>query len=166
MGGVQEPLFDKTLLWGQGSPKFQYSARGPLTTHELRKKYEKNMWETELQPAEKTTSCDKRYSWETTTTLLALAYQKLGYSQGKYHAGTTLRQSSGVNLHLVGPRQPARECRRMNNFRIAGDLTGDAICTPEVPIMTSGKPIGTDVDCSWNETRAYHGILRDYVRFV
>jgi hypothetical protein len=43
MGGVQEPLFYKALLEGQGSPKFQYSASGTLTTQELRKKYEKNM---------------------------------------------------------------------------------------------------------------------------
>ncbi|HKN24362.1 MAG TPA: hypothetical protein VJX72_05905, partial [Candidatus Acidoferrum sp.] len=40
MGGVQEPLFDKALLEGQGSPKFQYSAGGALTTQELRKKHE------------------------------------------------------------------------------------------------------------------------------
>jgi phosphatidylinositol kinase/protein kinase (PI-3 family) len=80
MGGVQETLFDKVLLEGQGSPKFQYSASGALTTQELRKNYEKNMWETELQPAEKKTSCDKCISRENTTTLLALAYQKLGSS--------------------------------------------------------------------------------------
>jgi hypothetical protein len=80
MGGVQETLFDKALLEGQGSPKFQYSARGALTTQELRKKYEKNMWETELQSPEKKTACDKCDSWETTPVLLALAYQKLGCS--------------------------------------------------------------------------------------
>jgi hypothetical protein len=48
MGGVQEPLFDKALLEGQGSPKFHYSARGPLTTQELREKYEKTMGNTTL----------------------------------------------------------------------------------------------------------------------
>jgi hypothetical protein len=44
------------------------------------------MWETELQLAEKKTACDKRVSRETTIVLLALAYQKLGCSQEKYHA--------------------------------------------------------------------------------
>jgi hypothetical protein len=43
MGGVQETLFDKVLLEGQGSPKFHYSARRALTTRELPKKYEKIM---------------------------------------------------------------------------------------------------------------------------
>jgi hypothetical protein len=62
MGGVQETLFDKALLEGQGSPKFHYSARRPLATHELHKKYEKIMGKTELQPAEKKTSCDKHDS--------------------------------------------------------------------------------------------------------
>ncbi|MGD0348299.1 MAG: hypothetical protein ABSA85_16165 [Terracidiphilus sp.] len=69
------------LYWrGQGSPKFHYSAREPLATQELRKKYEKLMWEIERQSPEKKTACDKYVSWETTTVLLALAYQKLGCS--------------------------------------------------------------------------------------
>jgi hypothetical protein len=48
MGGVQEPLFYKALLEGQGSPKFQYSARGALTTQELRKKIRNNYGYTAL----------------------------------------------------------------------------------------------------------------------
>jgi hypothetical protein len=86
MGGVQETLFDKALLEGQGSPKFQYSARRPLATEQLPKKYKIFMRKSERQSAEKKTACDKRDSWETTPMLLALAYQKLGSSQKKYHA--------------------------------------------------------------------------------
>jgi hypothetical protein len=41
MGCVQEPLFDKALLEGQGSPKFQYSAREPLKARGLAKKIRK-----------------------------------------------------------------------------------------------------------------------------
>jgi hypothetical protein len=78
MGGVQEPFFDKTLLRGQGSPKSQYSAREPLATRDLHKKYEKIMWESRRQSAEKKTSCDKRPSWETTPLLLALAVPEVG----------------------------------------------------------------------------------------
>jgi hypothetical protein len=92
MGGVQEPLFDKALLEGQGSPKFQYSARRPLATEKLRKKYEIFIRESERQSAEKKTACDKRDSRETTTVLLALAYQKLGSSQEKYHVECRPRQ--------------------------------------------------------------------------
>jgi hypothetical protein len=47
----------------------------------------------------------------------------LGSSQKKYHGGTESRQSTGENLHLVGLRQPSRECRGMNSFRIAGDTS-------------------------------------------
>lgn len=92
MGDVQETLFDKALLEGQGSPKFHYSAREALAAQDLRKKYEKNMWETEWQSAEKKTACDKRDSGENSIALLALAYQKLGCSQKKYHAETMSRQ--------------------------------------------------------------------------
>jgi hypothetical protein len=62
MGGVQEPLFYKALLEGQGSPKFQYSAREPFATHELPKKYGKFMRKFGRQSAEKKTACDKRDS--------------------------------------------------------------------------------------------------------
>ncbi len=69
------------LYWrGQGSPKFQYNARGPLATQELREKHEKNVWETETQSVEKKTACDKRDFGENITALLALVYQKLGCS--------------------------------------------------------------------------------------
>jgi hypothetical protein len=62
MGGVQEPLFDKALLDGRGSPKFQYSARRPLAAQKLRKKYKKLMSKSGRQSAEKKTACDKRDS--------------------------------------------------------------------------------------------------------
>src|SRR5580658_9401834 len=85
MGCVQEPLFDKALMNGLGSPKFQYSARGSLTTRELRKKCEKNMWETELQQPEKKTAWAKREFQATTDVYPALVYQKLGCSLRKFH---------------------------------------------------------------------------------
>jgi hypothetical protein len=86
MGGVQEPLFDKALLDEQGSPKVQYSARESLTTRELRKKCEKNMWETNWQQPEKKTAWAKREFQETTNVSPALAYQKLGCSRRKFHS--------------------------------------------------------------------------------
>jgi hypothetical protein len=48
MGGVQEPLFDKALLEGQGSLKFHYSVRRPFATEKLRKNYKKIMGNTTL----------------------------------------------------------------------------------------------------------------------
>jgi hypothetical protein len=80
MDGVQEPLFDKALLEGQGSPKFQYNARGPVATRKPPKKYEKIIGKSGSQSVEKKTGCDKCDSGETTTVLLALPYQKLGCS--------------------------------------------------------------------------------------
>jgi hypothetical protein len=56
MGGVQEPLFVKALKNELGSPKDQYSARGPLTTWELRIKSEKMCGKTKLQDPEKKTA--------------------------------------------------------------------------------------------------------------
>ena len=80
MGGVQEPLFVKALLDELGSPKDQYSARGPLTTWELRKKLEKMCGKSKLQQPEKKTACAEREFQETSNVFAALAYQKLGCS--------------------------------------------------------------------------------------
>jgi hypothetical protein len=62
MGGVQEPLFDKALLEGQGSLKFHYSVRRPFATEKLRKNYKKFMRKSGRQSVEKKTACDKRDS--------------------------------------------------------------------------------------------------------
>jgi hypothetical protein len=78
MGCVQETLFDKALLEGQGSLKFHYSARRPLATQKLRKKYEIFIPKFGRQSAEKKTACDKRDSWENNTVLLALAVPEVG----------------------------------------------------------------------------------------
>jgi hypothetical protein len=78
MGCVQGTLFDKALLEGQGSLKFHYSARRPLATQKLRKKYEIFIPKFGRQSAEKKTACDKRDSWENNTVLLALAVPEVG----------------------------------------------------------------------------------------
>ena len=69
---------------GQGSPKFHYSARGSLTTWELRKKFEKMCGKSKLQEPEKKTACVKRKFQETANVFAALAYQKLGCSLKKF----------------------------------------------------------------------------------
>ena len=132
MGCVQETLFDKALLEGQGSLKFHYSARRPLATQKLRKKYEIFIPKFGRQSAEKKTACDNGDLGETNPVLLALAVPEVGMFMRKISCcpqGAPEASSDGrFEVPVTG------ECRRMDNFPIAGDLTAPfslSCCHPE-----------------------------------
>jgi hypothetical protein len=107
MGGVQEPLFDKALLDGQGSPKVQYSARRPLATQKLRKIYEKFVRKSGRQSPEKKTACDKRDSCETNPALLALAVPEVGIFTEKISRRNRVAPLQLNSSEKIGPSPAA-----------------------------------------------------------
>ena len=132
MGCVQETLFDKALLEGQGSLKFHYSARRPLATQKLRKKYEIFIPKFGRQSAEKKTACDNGDLGETNPVLLALAVPEVGMFMRKISCCPQGAPESSIDGHCEV--LAAGECRRMDNFPIAGDLTAPfslSCCHPE-----------------------------------
>jgi hypothetical protein len=108
MGCVQEPLFDSALLDGQGSPKFQYSAREAAAAQNCTKLCEIILWETDAQSAEKKPACDNHDFRETNPVLLALFIPEVGMFKRKIscriHAAPASRALLGIRCAMCGLR--------------------------------------------------------------
>jgi hypothetical protein len=128
MGGVQEPLFDSALLDGQGSPKFQYSARKAAAAQNCTKLCEIILWETDAQSAEKKPACDNHDFRETNPVLLALFIPEVEMFKRKIscriHAAPANRALSAIRYAIRGlpiaslfPERPLRRGANHRNMR-------------------------------------------------